>query len=98
MGKLRLHPFGGDLMSTGRRGLLLSAAFFALMLGLRSSAHAQPPFRQPPDPQNGKHDIWQNNLTPDQIRELRMRFGKGDKNAGNSLEDAIRDKVLKNNP
>lgn len=88
-------------MSAGRRGLLLSAVFFALTLSLCSSARAQPPqFKPlpPADPRNGKHDIWEQNLSAEQVRELLARFGKGDKNAGNSLEDAIRKQVLKNNP
>ncbi len=88
-------------MSAGRRGLLLSVAFFALTLCLCSRASAQPQIQFRPvganDPHAGRHTIWQRELSPDQIRELLSRFGKGDKNVDNLLENAIRDRIAKNN-
>ncbi len=86
-------------MSAGRRGLFLSAAFLGLTLCVCSIARAQPQIRppQPNDPQAGRHTIWQRELSSEQIRQLLARFGQGDKNADNLLEDAIRDRMEKNN-
>ncbi|MDY3557807.1 hypothetical protein R5W23_003072 [Gemmata sp. JC673] len=91
-------------MSAGRRGLILSAGFALLALGLPRTAHGQPP---PPfmqfrpngfnDPQTGRHTIWQHHLTTDRIRELFSQYGQDDA-ASKQLEKMIRDAVKKNNP
>lgn len=80
-------------MSAGRRGLLLSAAFFGAALALCPAAHAQPP-----DPGAGRHNIWQRGLDPEQIRRLLAQFGRGDAEADKQLEDLIRDRVTQKNP
>ena len=80
-------------MSAGRRGLLLSAAFLgaAVWLCPAPRAHAQD--------SPGRHNIWQRQgLTPEQIRQALMQFGKGDGEAAKALEDLIRKRVTKQNP
>jgi hypothetical protein len=85
-------------MSAGRRGAVLALAFFAAALALCPRAAAQPvaqPFRaQPADPNVGKHTIWAQQLTPDQIRELlKQHFQNGDKNP--QLEELLRQQMAK---
>ncbi|MFM8270994.1 MAG: hypothetical protein ACKODX_01475 [Gemmata sp.] len=89
-------------MSSGRRGPVLSAGFLGLALWLcpADRALAQPPVQLLPgrDPQGGKHSIWQQSLSAEQVRELLARYGLGDKSADNFLEDLIRKAVRDRNP
>ncbi|VTR94375.1 unnamed protein product [Gemmata massiliana] len=100
-------------MSAGRRGLLLSVAFFGCVLWLcpTNRARAQQPLRPVPggnphqlqmvpenDPHAGRHTIWQRDLRAEQIRDLLAKFGKGDADANKQLEDLIRDSVKQRNP
>ena len=65
-------------MSSGRRGPVLSAGFLGLALWLcpADRALAQPPVQLLPgrDPQGGKHSIWQQSLSAEQVRELLARL------------------------
>jgi hypothetical protein len=89
---------GGDLMSAGRRGLLLSGLFLGLAVWLCPGrpALAQPPgVRFQNDPGPGRHNIWKTQLTPEQIREALTKFGQDDgKNAWfeDMLKQAIRER------
>jgi hypothetical protein len=66
-------------MSAGRRRVLLSAAFLGLATLLTaSSARAQ----------DRSHKIWQQNLTPDQLKAALARLGGGDNNP-----DPFRDQI-----
>lgn len=90
-------------MSAGRRGPLLSVAFALLALWLCQGTRAHAQFQQPMrplgnDPGAGRHNIWQQQLSPDQIRQLFSQFGQGDNESAKQLEDLIRDSVMKKNP
>ncbi len=65
-------------MSAGRRGLVLSVAFLGLALWLSPAKRAHAQFPQPVQNGPGKHAIWQQNLSPDQVRELLAKFGQTD--------------------
>src|SRR5438128_1557523 len=90
-------------MSAGRRGLLLSVTFLGLVAGITRDARAQPqPITSPPDPQVGRHDLWQQNLSPDQIRDKLGKFGIGSSDALSPLErmllDALKEKYPNSDP
>src|SRR5690242_2895760 len=91
-------------MSTGRRGILLSVAFLAAALWLcpNKRAQAQPIQFQPVqpgfrDPQAGRHTIWQQTLTPEQIRALLAKFGQEEGKA-DWFEELLRKTVKEQNP
>src|SRR5262245_35132457 len=90
-------------MSSGRRGLVLSVAFLGLAVWLCTgrTAHAQPaqpgPRFQPADSGPGRHSIWQQQLTPEQIRELLSRFGQDD-GKNDWFEKMLFDAVKEKNP
>jgi hypothetical protein len=87
-------------MSAGRRGVILSVAFLGLALWLcpAKRALAQQPMRaQPNDPGPGRHKIWKQDLTPDQIRDLLGRFGQDD-GKGDPFEDLLRRALRDKNP
>jgi hypothetical protein len=95
-------------MSAGRRGLLLSVAFLGLALwvcrGERAQAQPmrpQPGGWQPPmqaDPNVGRHTIWQQYLTPDQIRKALGNYSHGENGTNDLLRQLIREEVKKKNP
>lgn len=85
-------------MSAGRRGLVLSVAFFGSALWLcASSARAQPGGFRPQDPGLGRHTIWQTELSPDQIRSVLSRFGQ-DNGKNDWFEKMLFDAVKEKNP
>ncbi|MBN9118338.1 MAG: hypothetical protein J0I06_04110 [Planctomycetes bacterium] len=86
-------------MSAGRRGFVLSVAFLGLAVGLCASrsAHAQPDRFHPTDPGAGRHVIWQQQLSPDQIRGVLSRFGQDD-GKNDWFEKMLFDTVKDRNP
>ncbi len=92
---------GATLMSAGRRGFGLAVVFLSAACTLCPDRHvrAQPVIQPFGQPQNtGKHKIWQNDVSPDRIRNALERFGKGEPQTNESFEKLIRDLVKKNNP
>ncbi len=91
--------YGGQPMSTGRRGLILSSLFVGLASILCSSERAVgQPFRQhPSDPGTGRHSLWKRDLTPDQVREYLAKFGQEDGKA-DQFEDLFRRLLQDKNP
>lgn len=92
-------------MSAGRRGLLLSLGFvvasLALCAGPRARAQPTPRFQiqgPPAGPGTGQHRIWNQSLTPDQVREALMRFGKGDAGADELILRLLRQAIRQKNP
>ncbi|MBM3980497.1 MAG: hypothetical protein FJ304_09440 [Planctomycetes bacterium] len=87
-------------MSAGRRGLLMSVPFFALVLWLCPAQRAAAqPGGQPqrlPDPNAGRHSIWKRDLHSDTVRDLLGKFGKaGD---ADPFEDLLRKMLRDRNP
>jgi hypothetical protein len=77
-------------MTAGRR-VLLPAGFLALAFLL---AHGTARGQQ----REGSHELWQQNLTPEQVKTALARLGAGDFGGPDPFREMVRDYVLKNNP
>src|SRR5215471_10528805 len=81
-------------MSAGPRRALLPLAFLGLAVALTASSAAR---AQPPGGSDRSHRIWQQNLTPEQIKAALARLGQGDEDA-DPFQDLLRQYLEKQNP
>src|SRR5688572_1675248 len=74
---------------TGGRRVLLSAGFLALAALLGGPAARA---------QDRSHQLWQQNLTPEQVKAALARMGAGEAGDLDPFQQMIKDHFLKNNP
>jgi hypothetical protein len=88
-----------NFMSAGRRGVLLSLIFLGAALSLcpAQRATAQPGRNQPNDPGAGRHKLWRQELSPEEIRAILARFGQDD-GKGDPLEELMQKLLKQQNP
>jgi hypothetical protein len=79
-------------MSVGRRSLYLPLAFVALAVAITSTAQVRAQERQ-----QQAHRLWQNNLTPEQIKAALARIGQGDGPDLSMLQKLLQD-YIQNQP
>jgi hypothetical protein len=83
-------------MSVGPRRALLPLAFLGLAAALTVSSAAR---AQPPGGSDKSHRIWQQNLTPEQIKAALSRLGQGDGDGdADPFEEMLREYLGKQNP